>query len=164
MNRRPRVALIGSRGIPARYGGYETLFDELAPRLVARGFDVTVYCRSHNDPRRRVRRRGARLVHLPTLRTKHLDTPVHTLLACLHAAGERFDAALVVNGANALFLPILAAGGVPSALNVDGIEKRRAKWAYTSRASGTTRAFRRARLIAQTRFYSSTTWCCTSRC
>ena len=134
MSRRPRVALIGSRGIPARYGGYETLFDELAPRLVARGFDVTVYCRSHNDPRRRARRRGARLVHLPTLRTKHLDTPVHTLLACLHAAGERFDAALVVNGANALFLPILAAGGVPCALNVDGIEKRRAKWGAFGRA------------------------------
>ncbi len=33
-----RVALIGSRGIPGRYGGYETLFTELAPRLVARGF------------------------------------------------------------------------------------------------------------------------------
>ena len=131
---RPRVALIGSRGIPARYGGYETLFDELAPRLAARGFDVTVYCRSHNDPRRRTCRRGARLVHLPTLRTKHLETPVHTLLSCLHAAGERFDAALVVNGANALFLPILAAGGVPTALNVDGIEKRRAKWGPFGRA------------------------------
>jgi glycosyltransferase involved in cell wall biosynthesis len=128
------VALVGSRGIPARYGGYETLFDELAPRLIARGFDVTVYCRSHNDPRRRAHRRGARLVHLPTLRTKHLDTPVHTLLACVHAAGERFDAALVVNGANALFLPILAAGGVPTALNVDGIEKRRAKWGPLGRA------------------------------
>lgn len=134
MSRSPRVALIGSRGIPARYGGYETLFDELAPRLVARGFDVTVYCRSYNDPRRRERRRGARLVHLPTLRTKHLETPVHTLLSCLHAAGERFDAALVVNGANALFLPILAAGGVPTALNVDGIEKRRAKWGPFGRA------------------------------
>ncbi len=128
MSDRPRVALIGSRGIPGRYGGYETMFDELAPRLVARGFDVTVYCRSHNDPRRRTRRRGARLVHLPTVRTKHFETPVHTLLSCLHAAGERFDAALVVNGANALFLPILAAAGVPTALNVDGIEKRRAKW------------------------------------
>ena len=129
-----RVALLGSRGIPARYGGYETLFDELAPRLVARGFEVTVYCRSHLDRRRRSERRGARLVHLPTLRTKHLETPVHTLLSCLHAAGERFDAALVVNGANALFLPILGAAGVPTALNVDGIEKRRAKWGRFGRS------------------------------
>lgn len=134
MSARLRVALIGSRGIPARYGGYETLFDELAPRLVARGFEVTVYCRSHLVERSRRERRGARLVRLPTVRTKHLETPVHTLLSCLHAAGERYDAALVVNGANALFLPLLAAAGVPTALNVDGIEKRRAKWGRFGRS------------------------------
>jgi len=131
---RPSVALLGSRGIPARYGGYETLFAELAPRLVARGFDVTVYGRSHYVRRRLAHYRGARLVVLPTLRTKHLDTPVHTLLSCLHAAGQRFDAALVVNSANALFLPLLAAAGVPTVLNVDGIEKRRAKWGAFGRA------------------------------
>ena len=131
---RPRVALIGSRGIPARYGGYETLFDELAPRLVARGFEVTVYCRSHYTRGRGRERHGARLVVLPTLRTKHLDTPVHTLLACLHASGERYDAALVVNSANALFVPLLAVAGIPAALNVDGIEKRRAKWGRFGRA------------------------------
>jgi glycosyltransferase involved in cell wall biosynthesis len=146
--RKLRVALIGSRGIPGRYGGYETLFAELAPRLVARDFDVTVYCRTSpprpgdrtggrsgvRPPLRRARFRGARLVHLPTIRTKHLDTPVHTLLSCLHAAGERFDAALVVNSANALFLPLLSAAGTPSLLNVDGIEKRRAKWGAFGRA------------------------------
>jgi glycosyltransferase involved in cell wall biosynthesis len=67
-------------------------------------------------------------VVLPTVRSKHLDTPVHTLLTALHAGGERFDAALVVNAANALFVPLLESAGVPVALNVDGIEKRRAKW------------------------------------
>jgi glycosyltransferase involved in cell wall biosynthesis len=126
------VALIGSRGIPARYGGYETLMEELAPRLVERGFRVTVYCRSHSTPRGLVSHRGAELVVLPTLRTKHLDTPVHTLLSAFHAALWRkeaaFDAALVVNSANALFVPILRQAGIPVALNVDGIEKRRAKW------------------------------------
>jgi len=130
----PRVALVGSRGIPARYGGYETLFHELAPRLVARGFEVTVYGRSHYARPGLVRARGARLVVLPTLRTKHLDTPVHTLLSCLHAAGERYDAALVVNSANAIFLPLLSAAGVATVLNVDGIEKRRAKWGPFGRA------------------------------
>ena len=130
-----RVALIGSRGIPASYGGYETLMEELASRLVERGVEVTVYCRSHYTPRELTEHLGAELVVLPTIRTKHLDTPVHTLLSCLHAFGRsvrrsrrRFDAALVVNSANALFLPILSAGRIPSALNVDGIEKRRAKW------------------------------------
>jgi glycosyltransferase involved in cell wall biosynthesis len=122
------VALIGSRGIPGRYGGYETLMEELAPRLRARGFRVTVYCRSHSTPKGLRSFRGADLVVLPTLRTKHLDTPVHTFLSCLHAAAAGYDAALVVNSANVLFVPLLQVAGVPVALNVDGIEKRRAKW------------------------------------
>lgn len=102
-----RIALIGSRGIPARYGGYETLMEELSTRLVRLGFDVTVYCRSHNTPRRLGCYQGVRLTVLPTLRTKHLDTPVHTLLACLHAARRGFEAALVVNSVNAIFVPLL---------------------------------------------------------
>lgn len=122
------VALIGSRGIPGRYGGYETLMEELAVRLAARGFRVTVYCRSHSTPRDLKTWRGAELVVLPTVRSKHLDTPVHTFLSCLHAAAAGYDAALVVNSANALFVPLLRISGIPVALNVDGIEKRRAKW------------------------------------
>ena len=127
------VALLGSRGIPARYGGYETLLEELASRLVARGFEVTVYCRSHSTPATLREYCGARLVVLPTIRSKYLDTPVHTLLSCLHAAREPFDAFLVVNSANALFLPLLQMGGAPVALHVDGIEKRRAKWGPVGR-------------------------------
>ena len=129
-----RIALLGSRGIPNRYGGYETLMEELAARLVARGFDVTVYCRSHSTPAGLVEHRGARLVRLPTLRSKHLDTPIHTLLSAWHATRERFDAALVVNSANALFVPLLRAAGIPTALHVDGIEKRRAKWGRFGRS------------------------------
>jgi glycosyltransferase involved in cell wall biosynthesis len=128
------VALIGSRGIPGRYGGYETLMEELSVRLIARGFRVTVYCRSHSTPRDLKSWRGAELVVLPTIRTKYLDTPVHTFLSCLHAASAGYDAALVVNSANALFVPLLGVGGIPAALNVDGIEKRRAKWGAFGRA------------------------------
>ncbi len=128
------LALIGSRGIPARYGGYETLMEELAVRLAGRGHRVTVYCRSHFTPRALRSWLGVELVVLPTVRTKHLDTPVHTLLSCLHAARRGYDAALVVNAANALFVPLLSAGGVPAALNVDGIEKRRRKWGLFGRA------------------------------
>ncbi len=134
MSRPPHFALIGGRGIPNRYGGYETLMEELAPRLVERGFRVTVYCRSHaTDPGLR-RYRGVELVVLPTIRSKHLDTPAHTLLSCLHAAGRGFDAALMVNGANAIFVPMLQAAGLPVALHVDGIERQRAKWGPLGRA------------------------------
>jgi glycosyltransferase involved in cell wall biosynthesis len=128
-----KIALLGSRGIPARYGGYETLTEELATRLVERGHRVTVYCRSHSTPRRLREHRGVRLVVLPTWRTKHLDTPVHTLLSCLHAGAEPYDAALVVNSANAVFVPLLQTAGIPTALHVDGVERRRAKWGAVGR-------------------------------
>ena len=123
-----RLALLGSRGIPASYGGYETLMEEVSTRLVRLGHQVTVYCRSHYTPRKLREHRGVRLAVLPTLRTKYLDTPVHTFLSCLHAFAGRYDAALVVNAANAAFLPLLRLARVPAALHVDGIEKRRAKW------------------------------------
>jgi len=129
-----RVALLGSRGIPAAYGGYETLMEELAARLPAHGFRVTVYCRTHYTPPGLREHRGAELIVLPTLRTKHLDTPVHTLLSVIDAGRRGFDVALLVNSANAIFAPLLRAAGVPVALNVDGIERRRAKWGALGRA------------------------------
>ena len=129
-----RIALLGSRGIPANYGGYETLMEELAPRLAAMGFEVTVYCRSHYARPGLTHYKGASLRVLPTLRTRHLDTPVHTLLAAFDTIGRGFDAALVVNGANALFVPLLQIGGTPVALNVDGIERQRSKWGPLGRA------------------------------
>jgi len=134
MHRPLRIALLGSRGIPANYGGYETLMEELAPRLVGLGFDVTVYCRSHYTPRGLTSYRGVHLRVLPTLRTRHLDTPVHTLLSAFDTIGRGFDAALVVNGANALFVPLLQLGGTPVALHVDGIERQRSKWGPVGRA------------------------------
>src|SRR4051794_30702698 len=128
------VALIGSRGIPGRYGGYETLMEEPAGRPLARGFKVPVSGRPPFPPRELTSGGGVALVVPPPLRTKPLDTPVHTFLSCLHAAGAGYDAALVVNSANALFVPLLGVGGIPVALNVDGIEKRRAKWGAFGRA------------------------------
>ncbi|HUO87383.1 MAG TPA: DUF1972 domain-containing protein [Thermoanaerobaculia bacterium] len=133
-----RVAIVGSRGIPGRYGGYETLAEELAVRMVERGWRVTVACRSHSTPRHLERYRGVDLLVLPTLPTKYLDTPVHTLLTTLELARRQgsgpIDAALVVNSANAVFVPLLQAAGIPTALHVDGVEKRRAKWGAPGRA------------------------------
>lgn len=134
-----KVALVGSRGIPARYGGYETFLEELGSRLAARGHEVTVYCRSRYTRAGETLHKGVHLVRLPTIPTKHLDTPVHTLLSGLHALmrslGRRgYDVALVVNGANAMFVPLLRLARVPTALHVDGIEKRRRKWGVFGRA------------------------------
>lgn len=129
-----RIALLGSRGVPARYGGYETFMEELGQRLVRRGHQVTVYCRSHYTTPAEREHLGMRLVVLPTIRTKHLDTPVHSLLSVLHGSTRTYDAALMVNAANALFVPLLRVSGTPTALHVDGLEQDRSKWGIFGRA------------------------------
>jgi hypothetical protein len=77
------VAILGTRGIPANYGGFETFAENLARRLVERGVPVTVYCRRHYASGAR-EWRGIRLVTLPTVRNKYLDTVVHTALSAVH--------------------------------------------------------------------------------
>lgn len=128
-----RIAIIGTRGIPANYGGFETFAEELSTRLAERGHEVTVYCRNYNMPERTAEFRGVRLVHLPTIRTKYLDTVVHTLLSALHTWSRGFDVVLVCNAANSLFIPIIRLGRKPVALNVDGIERKRLKWNLAGR-------------------------------
>jgi len=120
-----RIAILGTRGIPANYGGFETFAEELATRLAARGHRVTVYCRER--PFRPVYR-GVHLHYLPTIRHKYLDTLAHTLLSTLHLLAHRADAALYCNGANAIFTCLPRIFGMPVALNVDGIERLRKKW------------------------------------
>lgn len=135
-----KIAIVGTRGIPARYGGFETFAEQLSVRLAARGHQVTVYCRSYNLPRKdgsfdkRASYRGVSLVHLPTLRQKYLDTVLHTFLAALHSAPRRYDAVLLCNAANSIFIPIFRLSGKPVAINVDGIERRRKKWNALGRA------------------------------
>src|SRR5208283_424356 len=120
-----RIAILGTRGIPANYGGFETFAEELATRLATRGHRVTVYCRER--PVQPVYR-GVRLCYLPTIRHKYFDTLAHTFISTLHLLGHRVDVALYCNGANAIFTWLPRLFGVPVALNVDGIERLRKKW------------------------------------
>lgn len=129
-----RIAILGTRGVPASYGGFETFAEQLSTRLAARGHDVTVYCRSHYVSPRQLEYRGVRLKVLPTLQHKYTDTVVHTFLSALHAAPLRFDAALMCNAANAPFATIMRLAGTPVALNVDGLEHKRRKWGWLGRS------------------------------
>jgi glycosyltransferase involved in cell wall biosynthesis len=135
-----RIAILGTRGIPASYGGFETFAQELSTRLVERGHDVTVYCRTGNRGSPvtgrygRAMWRGVRLIVLPALRTKYLETISHTLLSALHATFARYDACLFCNAANALFLALPRLSFARTAINVDGIERKRAKWNAAGRA------------------------------
>jgi len=128
-----RIAILGTRGIPANYGGFETFAEHLSTRLVARGHDVTVYCRAHYISPRELEFQGVRLKVLPTIRHKYFDTVIHTFLSALHAVPQRYDAALICNAANAPFASILRIGGTPVALNVDGLEHKRKKWNWIGR-------------------------------
>ena len=123
-----RIALLGTRGVPARYGGFETAVEEIGAGLAARGHDVTVYCRTIVGPGPSTYR-GMRRVVLPALRRKALETLTHTGLSTLHAAiRRRPDAALVFNAANAPYVALLRAAGIPVCLHLDGHDARRAKW------------------------------------
>ena len=126
-----RIAILGTRGIPANYGGFETFAEELSTRLAARGHEVTVYCRERHPF---TEFRGVRLVYLPTIRHKYFDTLAHTFLSTLHLLGHRVDTALYCNAANALFTILPRMLGIPVALNVDGIERKRRKWNALARA------------------------------
>ncbi len=123
-----KIAIMGIRGIPANYGGFETFAEELAVRLAEKGHDVTVYGRSNNIKYEGEYYRGVRLRILPTIRHKYFDTVAHTFLCVLHSLKERYDAILICNSANAVFSWIPRLAGSPVALNVDGLEWKRAKW------------------------------------
>ena len=129
-----RLAILGTRGVPANYGGFETFAEELGRRLVDRGHEVTVYGRRGFIDPSLGSYRGMRLVVLPSIRTKHLETVSNTFLASLHALVKRYDAVLLCNAANAPFIPILRWTGIPVAINVDGLERKRRKWGAAGRA------------------------------
>jgi glycosyltransferase involved in cell wall biosynthesis len=128
-----RIVILGTRGIPASYGGFETFAEHLSTRLVARGHEVTVYGRAHYISPRQLEYHGVRLKVLPTIRHKYFDTVVHSFLSAVHAVPSRFDAALICNAANAPFAPILRLTGTPVAINVDGLEHKRKKWGWLGR-------------------------------
>jgi glycosyltransferase involved in cell wall biosynthesis len=129
-----RLAILGTRGIPARYGGFETLAEELSARLAERGHEVTVFTRRHSAAPGATRHRGAAIEVLPAARAKALETLSHTALSVLRTSRRRFDTVLLCNAANAPFLPLLHLRGLKVALNVDGLERKRRKWGRLGRA------------------------------
>lgn len=122
------IALVGTRGVPAKYGGFETAIEEIGQRLVERGHRVTVYCRNVGDSTKPVSYKGMDLVFLPALRLKSLETLSHTGLSTGHLMFNRPDSAIVFNAANAPWLPFIRAAKIPVATHVDGLEWKRAKW------------------------------------
>ena len=123
-----RIAMVGTRGVPAAYGGFETAVEEIGKRLVERGHHVIVYTRvdvRETAPREYL---GMELVPLPAVRSKALETLTHTASSTAHVvAKSKPDMAFLFNAANAIYLRALRAKKIPVATHVDGLEWQRAK-------------------------------------
>jgi glycosyltransferase involved in cell wall biosynthesis len=124
--------MLGTRGVPARYGGFETAVEEVGRRLADKGHEVVVYCRGSEGPPEHL---GMSLVHLPAVERRSLETITHTFRSARHIRrGRRFDAVLLFNAANAFALPLLRGVAPGIALHVDGLEWQRDKWSAAGKA------------------------------
>lgn len=123
-----KIALLGTRGIPASYSGFETCVEQLGQRLVERGHDVTVYCRSHHITYADPMYKGMKLVKLPTIANKYLDTLVHSFISSVHALPRCYDIALYFIAGNSPVTWVPRLVGTRTMLNVDGLDWKREKW------------------------------------
>ena len=123
-----KVSIIGSRGYPYVYSGYETLIKHLAEGLVSKGVDVTVYCHKGLFDEMPKYVNGVELVYLPTIERKSLSQLIHSFLSFVHLLFHRPDVVFVVNAANGPFGLLTKVFRIPSCINVDGLEWLRPKW------------------------------------
>ena len=123
-----RIAIIGSRGYPYVYSGYETFVKELVERLVKRDYEITVYCHKNLFKSFPKQVNGVNLVYISTIEKKSLSQFVHSIQSITHACLKDFDIILVVNSANGPFGLITRLFGKKTAINVDGLEWLRPKW------------------------------------
>jgi glycosyltransferase involved in cell wall biosynthesis len=129
-----KIAIVGIRGIPASYAGFETAAEEISTRLAARGHEVTVYNRSQDIKYRAPTYRGVRLVRLPTWHSKHLATMAHTLLGTLHALTKKPDVIHYFGGPPGALSFIPRLFGKKTVCSVDGLDWSRDKWGKAARA------------------------------
>jgi glycosyltransferase involved in cell wall biosynthesis len=126
-----RVAFIGTRGVPATYSGFETCVEQVGRRMVERGHEVTVFCRTSHYSERMSEYLGMRLRYLPAVRQKHLETLSHTALSAFRLPR---DTAIVCMGVgNAPVVRALEVRGRRTVFNVDGADWRREKWGRFAR-------------------------------
>jgi len=122
-----RIAFIGGRGVIAKYSGVETYYEQVGKRLVEMGHEVTAYCRTYFTPAE-ARHNGMRLVRLPTIRSKHLETAVHTLLSTIHVFTQSCDIVHYHTLGPALFSCIPRLFGKKTVVTVQGLDWQRKKW------------------------------------
>jgi len=123
-----RIAIIGSRGYPYVYSGYETFVSEVAPRLAKLNVEVHVYCHKQLFQSRPKEVNGIKLHYVPCVKTKSLAQWSSSFLSTIHALFQGYDIILYVNSANGIFGLITKIFRKKTAINVDGLEWLRPKW------------------------------------
>ena len=136
MSKKLSISILGTRGIPARYGGFETFAEELSARLVKNGHSVSVYGRHalgtkkpRSDIYQGVERRSA-----ATIMHKYLETPLAALFSFIDLFFRKVDVVILCNAAASPFAFLAKARLKPLFINVDGIERKRSKWNALGRA------------------------------
>ena len=122
-----RVAFIGGRGVVSKYSGIETYYEEIGKRLTGMGHHVTAYCRTYFTPPGK-QHNGMEVVRLPTIRSKHLETLVHTFLSTLHVLIQPCDVVHYHALGPALFAFIPRLAGKKTVVTVQGLDWERKKW------------------------------------
>jgi glycosyltransferase involved in cell wall biosynthesis len=122
-----RVAFIGGRGVVSKYSGIETYYEEIGKRLTGMGHQVTAYCRTYFTPPGK-EHNGIQVVRLPTIRSKHLETLVHTFLSTLHVLAQPCDVVHYHALGPALFSFIPRLAGKKTVVTVQGLDWQRKKW------------------------------------
>jgi glycosyltransferase involved in cell wall biosynthesis len=125
--RRLRIALIGGRGLVSKYSGIETYYEEIGKSLTGMGHEVTAYCRTYFTPPGK-EHNGVQVVRLPTIRSKHLETLVHTFLSTLHVLVRPCDVVHYHALGPALFSFIPRLAGKKTVVTVQGLDWQRKKW------------------------------------
>ena len=127
MAKKFNISIIGVKGYPYVYGGYETFIKEISERLSDK-YNITIYCHRSLFSNKPKNVGGINLVYIPSIETKILSQPVHSFFSIIHACFSKTDLILVVNSANGPFGIIPKIFKIPTVINVDGLEWLRPKW------------------------------------
>src|SRR5262245_51376475 len=129
-----RIAYIGLKGLPGTFSGIETHVHELGSRLAKRGHDVVAYVRPQYTPRNIHNDDGIRLLHLPTIASKHLDATVHSFLAAMHTLSTDYDIVHFHTIGPGCFAPLSRLSGAKVVTTIHRFDYLSGKWGWFARS------------------------------
>ena len=127
-NRKLRISIIGTRGIPGNYGGFETFAERLSLGLVEKGHQVAVYCPAAHSNHQQREYKGVKRIIIPNLQSKSLDKISSSIISSVHATIQSKQIILFLGVSAVVFAWLPRLFGNKTVINIDGLEWRRKKW------------------------------------